>query len=66
MGISSAPEIFQRKMSKLLGKHEGCEVITDDIIIYGKTHKEHDEHLAAAENHQRIWAKVKQREMSVP
>ena len=47
MGISSAPEIFQRKMSELLAEHDGCEVIMDDIIIYGKTREEHDERLAA-------------------
>jgi hypothetical protein len=47
MGISSAPEIFQRKMAEMLGGHEGCEVIMDDIIIYGKTRAEHDQRLAA-------------------
>lgn len=46
MGISCAPEIFQEKMHNLLEDHEGCEVIMDDILIYGKTEEEHDRNLA--------------------
>jgi hypothetical protein len=42
MGVSCAPEIFQKKMSELLAGHEGCEVIMDDILVYGKDEKEHD------------------------
>lgn len=41
-GITSAPEIFQRKMTELLHGIEGVEVIIDDILIHGKTRKEHD------------------------
>ena len=47
MGISCAPELFQRKMHELLSKHDGCEVIMDDIIIYGKDREEHDKRLEA-------------------
>ena len=36
MGITSSPEIFQKKMCELLAGHEGCDVIMDDILIYGK------------------------------
>ena len=46
-GISCAPEIFQHKMSELLSNHEGCEVIMDDIIVYGRDRAEHDKRLAA-------------------
>ena len=44
-GITSAPEIFQRKMTELLHGIEGVEVIIDDILIHGKTRKEHDDRL---------------------
>ena len=43
--ITSAPEIFQSLMSNLLKNREGCEVIMDDIIVYGKSAEEHDENL---------------------
>ena len=45
MGITSSPEIFQKKMSELLAGHEGCDVIMDDILIYGKDEEEHDARL---------------------
>lgn len=44
-GITSAPEIFQRKMTELLHGINGVEVIIDDILIHGKTRKEHDDRL---------------------
>ena len=44
-GISSAPEIFQRLMSDLLHGKSGTTVIMDDILVHGKTVKEHDLHL---------------------
>ena len=44
-GISSAPEIFQRKMTKLLEGLDGVEVIMDDILVHGRTIEEHDERL---------------------
>ena len=43
-GITSAPEHFQRHMSDILRGLEGVEGI-DDILVYGKTHEEHDKHL---------------------
>lgn len=39
-GISIAPEIFQRKMNKLLGD---LAVYMDDLIVHGKSQEEHDE-----------------------
>ena len=36
-GISSAPEIFQRRMTELLGNIEGVQVIIDDILIHCRT-----------------------------
>ena len=44
-GISSAPEIFQRKMTELLGELKGVHVIIDDILIHGRTMEEHDRRL---------------------
>lgn len=44
-GITSAPEICQRRMSDLLSNLEGTEAIIDDIVIYGRTVQEHDERL---------------------
>ena len=44
-GITSASEIFQRKMQELLEGHEGVEVIVDDILVHGRTREEHDTRL---------------------
>jgi hypothetical protein len=44
-GISSASEVFQRTMNQLFGDIEGCEIIVDDILIWGKDEVEHDERL---------------------
>ena len=46
-GISSAPEIFQRKMSSLLEGLSGVEVIMDDILVHGHDLEEHDACLTA-------------------
>ncbi|UYV67948.1 K02A2.6-like [Cordylochernes scorpioides] len=42
-GISSAPEIFQRKITQLLGKLEGVVCLMDDIVVYGSSLEEHNE-----------------------
>ncbi|KAL6483813.1 hypothetical protein MHYP_G00086850 [Metynnis hypsauchen] len=44
-GITSAPEIFQRKMVETLEGLQGVSVYMDDIIIHGKDMTEHDERL---------------------
>ena len=44
-GISSAPEIFQRRMTELLGDIEGVQVIIDNILIHGRTMEEHGKRL---------------------
>ena len=41
-GISSAPELFQRRMSKLLDGLEGVVCLMDDVLIFGVTTAEHD------------------------
>ncbi|RXN22487.1 Transposon Ty3-I Gag-Pol poly [Labeo rohita] len=45
-GITSAPEIFQRKMCELLRDHEGTIVYMDDILVSGSTMEEHDKRLS--------------------
>ena len=44
-GISSASEIFQRRMTEMLEGIEGVEASQDDILVAGRTMKEHDEKL---------------------
>ena len=41
-GISSASEIFQRKMEELLEGLYGVGCYQDDIIVYGRTVEQHD------------------------
>ena len=45
-GVTSAPEQFQYAMLTLQGL-EGVRNIADDIIVWGKSQKEHDTHLEA-------------------
>lgn len=40
-GITSAPEIFQRRMSEILADIDGADAIMDDIIVYGQSTEEH-------------------------
>lgn len=42
MGISSAPELFSRKMDSILSGLEGVLCLMDDICIFGATENEHD------------------------
>lgn len=44
-GICSAPEVFQKKVSQIFENIEGCEVIMDDILIWGNDEREHNERL---------------------
>ena len=41
-GISSAPEVLQRKMHETIERLDGTEVIADDFLIIGKDDAEHD------------------------
>ena len=47
-GISSAPEHFQKRMSKILSGLDGVLCQMDDILIHGL--EEHDHRLVAALN----------------
>ena len=44
-GISSAPEHFQKRMMTVLSGVEGTLCLMDDILVFGKDRKEHDERL---------------------
>lgn len=43
-GISSGSEVFQRTMEVLFEGYP-CEIIEDDLLVYGKDMKEHDANL---------------------
>ena len=49
-GISSAPEFFQRSMSKILQGLEGVVCMMDDILVYGESEAQHWERLRAVLN----------------
>lgn len=44
-GISTAPEFYQREMLRVLEGLDGVSCLQDDIIVSGKTTKEHDTNL---------------------
>ena len=44
-GIRSAPEVYQQVMEELFGAIEGCEVIADDLMVWGRNDEEHDQRL---------------------
>ena len=45
--ITSAPELFQHRMSRILEGLPGVLCFMDDIIIYGSSREEHDSRLEA-------------------
>lgn len=52
MGFKNAPAVFQRFMDNLLKTEIGksCIVYVDDILVFGKNEKEHDEALYRVKN----------------
>ena len=47
-GITSAPEHFHRRISEILSGTDGTVSMLDDVLVFGKNQKEHDEHLTEA------------------
>ena len=47
-GISSAPELYQRRMSQILSGLDGVLCHIDEVLIYGGTTEEHNTRLRAA------------------
>ena len=41
-GISSAPKVFQRRMSEILNGIEGTVCMMDDMLVFGKDKEEHN------------------------
>ena len=46
-GITSAPEFFQKQISKIFTGLDGVICMIDDVLIHGKTPQEHDQRLVA-------------------
>ena len=46
-GISSAPKHFQKRISQVLEGTDGALCLMDDILVYGKSVGEHNQHLEA-------------------
>ena len=44
-GISSAPEHFQKRMSKILDGLQGVVCQIDDVLVYGRNKQEHNKRL---------------------
>ncbi|XP_064622558.1 uncharacterized protein LOC135484804 [Lineus longissimus] len=49
-GISSGPELFQKRMQEILEGLDGVLVEIDDILVYGMDQQEHDRRLHAVLN----------------
>ncbi|KAL9967440.1 hypothetical protein ACROYT_G025662 [Oculina patagonica] len=52
-GISSAAEIFQNVIGETLEGIDGAKNISDDILVFSKSHKEHDQNLRGVFQHLR-------------
>lgn len=44
-GITSAPEVFQKRMSDILRGIDGVICLMDDLLIFGENRQQHDERL---------------------
>ena len=44
-GITSTPELFQRRISSLLNGLSGVVFLIDDVLVFSKNQAQHDEHL---------------------
>ena len=44
-GISSAPELFQKRMGKLVEGLEGAVCLIDDVLVFGDDQEQHDARL---------------------
>ena len=44
-GLNSAPEYFMKTMAQAIDGIEGVVCQVDDILVFGKTQREHDQHL---------------------
>ena len=44
-GLKMSQDVFQAKIDQTFEGYEGVVGIADDIVVYGKTEEEHDQHL---------------------
>uniref|UniRef100_A0A1X7SNP3 Reverse transcriptase domain-containing protein n=1 Tax=Amphimedon queenslandica TaxID=400682 RepID=A0A1X7SNP3_AMPQE len=44
-GISSAPELFQKRISEILRGCDGVVGLIDDVLVYGRSDEEHHQRL---------------------
>ena len=58
-GVRSAPEVYQHVIQLALSDCEGVANISDDILVHGKTTKEHDERL------KRVLEKLKEKNLTL-
>lgn len=59
MGISSAPEIYQRAMHDMFSDIEGVEIVMDDILVHGPSAEIHDQRL------KQVLARCKERNLKL-
>ncbi|GFN77009.1 vcbs repeat-containing protein [Plakobranchus ocellatus] len=52
-GVNAAPEIFQHALGEVLRDIPGITHFIDDIIVHGKTKREHDHSLTETLNHRK-------------
>ena len=65
-GITSAPEVFQRTVEMLFEDIDGCEIIVDDILVWGKDEDEHDRRLVdVLERAQKINLKLRKEKCKI-
>ena len=55
MGLSSSPEVFQKKAQEAFGDIEGVNVVFDDLIIAAADDQEHDRILRSVFERARSW-----------
>ena len=44
-GLSSSQDIFQKPMSEMFEDIEAIEVVVDDLLIWGESDQQHEDHL---------------------
>jgi hypothetical protein len=50
LGIASASEVYQTKLFQVIGDADGTANLVDDVLIYGTTQGQHDEHIRVVMN----------------
>ena len=64
-GVCSTPEVFHKVMEQMMENINGVRVYIDDILVWGHTEKEHDEHLEAVRDRIRKYGLMMNQEKCV-